>query len=139
MTAERTLALTNDLAEIERVSRLVEAFGEEHALPARVVFDVNLALDEILTNIISYAYEDGTRHTITVRLRLADGRLHVEVEDDGRAFDPLTVAEPDIEGPAEDRPIGGLGLRLVRKLMTGLAYTRKEGTNVFAMWRAIAE
>ena len=138
MTAHLTFTLTNRLAEIERVSHLVEAFGKQHALPARVVFDLNLALDEVLTNIISYGYDDGVEHTITVRLALADDAVHVEVEDDGRPFNPLELVEPDLTGPVEDRTIGGLGLCLVRKLMTGLAYARQEGKNVFGMSRTIA-
>ncbi len=139
MSAQLTLSLTNKLAEIEGVSRLVEAFGEQHGLPARVVFDLNLALDEVLTNIISYGYDDGAEHEITVRLSLDGHTLHVEVEDDGRPFNPLEIAEPHLGGPVEERSIGGLGLFLVRKLMSGLAYRRQEGKNVFGMSRTVAD
>lgn len=137
MTARATIQLANHLAEIERVAGLVASFGREHGLPERAVFDVNLALDEILTNVISYGYDDDYEHVISVRLALGADGLRVEVEDDGREFDPLAVAEPDLSAPVEERPIGGLGLCLVRRLMTGLAYERRDGRNVFGMTRAI--
>jgi len=139
MTTLLTVTLKNHLTEIERVSHIVEAFGEKHGLPPRLIFEVNLALDEVLTNVISYAHDDGAEHDIAVRLSLAERVLRVEVEDDGRPFNPLEVAEPDISRPPEDRPIGGLGLRLVRKLMTGLAYRRQQGKNVFVMRKVVAE
>jgi len=138
MTALLKVSLKNQLAEIERVSHIVEAFGKQHGLPPRIIFEVNLALDEVLTNVISYAHDDGAEHEIAVRLSLAERELRVEVEDDGRPFNPLEVAEPDITLPPEDRSIGGLGLRLVRKLMTGLAYRRQGGKNVFVMRRVVA-
>jgi len=137
MIAGRTITLASQLGEIGRVVGLVEEFAAEHGLPDFVVFDVNLALDEVLTNIISYAYDDTGEHTVTVRLLLDDAALHVEVEDDGRPFDPLTVPEPDLSGPVAERPIGGLGLHLVRKLMTSLAYARKDGRNVLALTRTL--
>ena len=139
MTALLTVTLKNHLAEIERVSHMVEAFGEQHGLPARLLFEINLALDEVLTNVISYAHADGAEHDIAVRLSLAGRDLLVEVEDDGRPFNPLEAPEPDISRPVEDRPIGGLGLRLVRKLMTGLAYRRQQGKNVLVMRKVVAE
>jgi anti-sigma regulatory factor (Ser/Thr protein kinase) len=139
MSALLKVTLKNQLAEIERVSHVVEAFGKQHGLAPRVVFEVNLALDEILTNVISYAHDDGAEHDIAVRLSLAERELRIEVEDDGRPFNPLEVAEPDITLPPENRSIGGLGLRLVRKLMTSLAYRREGGKNVFVMRRMVAE
>jgi len=145
--ASVTITLRNDLAELEGVSDEVEAFGQTHQVPARAVFDVNLCLDEVLTNIISYAYDDGAAHEIIVRLSVNEGspatqssrELRIEIEDDGRAFNPLAVEQPELSGPAEERPIGGLGLRLVRKLMTGLEYRRSDGKNVLLMHRVVAQ
>ena len=142
-----TLTLKNDFAELERVGRALEDFGEDYALPARVIFDVTLALDEVLTNIISYGYDDHDEHDIAIRLSLSTRapatdrarELLIEVEDDGRPFNPLDVKEPDISAPIEHRAIGGLGLHLVRRLMTGLDYRYQEGANILTMRRAVAD
>jgi serine/threonine-protein kinase RsbW len=134
-----TLTLRNRLEEIERVSGEVEAFATEHGVPVRDAFDANLALDEVLTNVISYAWDDELEHEIVVRLGIDDVFFVVEVEDDGRPFDPLAASEPDLALPAGERPIGGLGLSLVRKLMPELAYERRGERNVLRMARAFGE
>ncbi len=138
MAEPTTITLKNQLSELERVSRLVEAFGERQGLPAKLTFELNLALDEILTNVISYAYDDDRAHDIRVRLSLAGSELAVEVEDDGRAFDPLAVPAPKVDAPAEERPVGGLGIHLVRKLMDGLEYRRRQDKNLLLMTKSVA-
>jgi len=138
MAAPRTeIVLKNDLAELERLGRFVRDFGARHGLAERVVFDVELALDEIVTNVISYAYDDRAAHEIRVGLELVPGELSVEVVDSGRPFDPLAAAEPDTTLPLEQRPIGGLGVFLARKVMNRLAYRREGGKNVLGMGKTI--
>jgi serine phosphatase RsbU (regulator of sigma subunit)/anti-sigma regulatory factor (Ser/Thr protein kinase) len=127
------ITLTNRLTELERVSHLVEEFGARHGLPAKIVFETNLALEEILTNVIAYAYDDGQDHEIAVRLALADDELTVEVEDDGRPFNPLDLPAADVTLAVEDRPIGGLGVHLVRHVMSGLEYCRQQGKNILVL------
>ena len=134
MTASMSVTLVNDLSEIERLSRLVEAFGEAEGLGAEPIFSVNLALDEVVTNVIRYGHDDdGRQHPIVVRLALEDGVLTAEVEDDGRPFNPLDAPPPDINASLEDRPIGGLGIHLVRSVMTSVEYRRENGRNVLTM------
>jgi anti-sigma regulatory factor (Ser/Thr protein kinase) len=99
-------------------------------------------LDEILTNAISYGYDrdGGTgEHLIHIRGTMADGLITLEVEDDGRPFNPLEVAnrEPDLTASIEDRPIGGLGLFMVNKLMDQLEYHRKGEKNLLVMKRLV--
>jgi serine/threonine-protein kinase RsbW len=139
MSNSATLTLQNRLDQIERISRDLEAFGKRNGLPPRLVSDVSLALDEVLTNIVSYAYDDAAAHQIVVRLAVSEDRLVVEVEDDGKPFDPLSVEEPDLAMAAEDRPVGGLGLSLVRRLMSELGYERRGDRNVLVLTRTIAE
>jgi anti-sigma regulatory factor (Ser/Thr protein kinase) len=133
VTASMSVTLFNDRAEVERLSRLVEAFGEAEGLPPDAIFSVNLALDEVVTNIIRYAYDDGERHSIVVRLAFEDGVLSAQVEDDGRAFNPLEMPPPDINASIEDRPIGGLGIHLVRSVMNSVEYRRDDGRNILVM------
>jgi serine/threonine-protein kinase RsbW len=133
VTASMSVTLVNDRSEVERLSRLVEAFGEAEGLPTESIFSVNLALDEVVTNIIRYAYDDGRKHSIVIRLALEDGVLSAQVEDDGRAFNPLEMPPPDITASIEDRPIGGLGIHLVRSVMNSVEYRREDGRNVLIM------
>ena len=121
----RDLVLYNDLAEIAHLAEAVEAFGDECGLSVGDVYKLNLVLDELLTNLISYAYPDGQRHAISLHLAFADGRLAAELSDDAAPFDPLTQARPAVlDGPLDERPIGGLGLYFVRTLMDEVNYRR---------------
>ncbi len=133
MAGRGTIALPNQLTELERVAREVEAFGEAHGIAAELIFKVTVALDEILTNVISYGYPEGGEHVITVRLAVKAAELVIEIEDDGCPFNPLTVAPPDLRKSTEERPIGGLGLQLVRKMMDRLEYRREQDKNLLVM------
>lgn len=121
-TVETTIANRRD--ELVRVTRIVEELAATHALARDVVADVNVALDEVLANILAYGYDDDTVHEIRVRVRLDDDVIELEVEDDGRPFDPTAVAPPDMSGGVRDRPPRGLGLHFVRNLMSQVIYAR---------------
>jgi serine/threonine-protein kinase RsbW len=97
----------------------------------------NLALDEVVTNVIMHGYRDAGRHEILVRLELGIETLTVQVEDDGRPFNPMDVPPPDLELGIEDRPIGGLGIHFVRSVMTSVDYRRAGGHNVLTMLKQI--
>lgn len=140
MTKETiTITLKNDLMEIERLSQIVTEFGARHQFPAKCIFHVNLALEEILTNLIAYGYDDSEEHCILVSLSVENEELTVGVEDDGCAFNPLDVPEPELEKPLEQRPAGGLGLHLVRNLMNECEYVRQEGKNRLVMRKKVIE
>lgn len=138
MAEPATVTLKNRLSEIARVAQVVETFGSRQALPAQVVFEINLALDEILTNVISYGYDDDTEHDIVVRLTIRGGELAVQVEDDGRPFNPLDVAAPPLHVPLQERPIGGLGVHLVRKVIDRVNYRRQDGKNILVMTKRVS-
>jgi serine/threonine-protein kinase RsbW len=132
------LRLANDLAALTALAERVDAFGAEQRLPANVVNAVNVVLDEAVSNAINHGYDAGARGEIVVRLRRrADGVL-VEVEDDGRPFDPLQAPPPDLTLPLEQRPIGGLGIHLIRNLMDEVSYARVGGRNVLKMAKKLA-
>lgn len=134
MTPSLSVTLVNQLSEVERLSRLVETFGEAEGLGPEVVFSVNLALDEVVTNVIRYAHDDdGLQHPIVVRLALEQDVLTAQVEDDGRAFNPLEAPAPDTGASIDERPIGGLGIHLVRSVMNSVEYRREDGRNVLTM------
>ena len=84
MSAQVTVSFKNQLAEIERLGQVVTEFAERYQWSPRTLFEVNVSLEELLTNVISYGYEDTQEHEIILRLSLADGEMTAEIEDDGR-------------------------------------------------------
>src|SRR6185295_7891269 len=110
-----------------------------HRLSAEISHNLKVALDEILTNVISYAYADGGEHSIITRFALEQGELTVEVEDGGRPFNPLNAPEADTKQSLEERPIGGLGIHLVRKLIDELQYRRQNDRNILTMRLKVKE
>ena len=131
-------SITNDLRDIAGATEKVRAFCAQHGLTEEVSFEVHLALDELLTNTIDYGYDDDNEHRIDLLLRLESDTLTVEIADDGRAFDPLQAAEPDLGTSIEDRARGGLGIYLVRKMMDSVAYRRQDGRNVVTLTKSVA-
>jgi sigma-B regulation protein RsbU (phosphoserine phosphatase) len=133
MPEELEIKLKNKVSELERFNQTLTEFCRRHGLAANVVHDLNLALEEILANIISYGYTDSREHEIRVRLSVQPGEVKAEVEDDGQPFNPLEAPEPDTTKPLEERTIGGLGIHLVRTLMDGLEYKRQQERNLLTI------
>jgi anti-sigma regulatory factor (Ser/Thr protein kinase) len=96
-------------------------------------------LEEIITNVISYGYKDGLGHEISVRLSWKDPNIKVEVEDDGRPFNPLEAPPPDMVKPLAERNVGGLGIHLVREMMDELEYRRESDKNILVLRTKIRE
>jgi serine/threonine-protein kinase RsbW len=136
MPKSLSIVLVNDRAEIERLGRLVEQFGGEHGVAPDTVFQINLALDELVTNVIVHGFEDSDRHEIVVRLTLDVVQVLIEVEDDGLPFNPLDVPTPNLDRDIADRPIGGLGVHFVRSVMDGVEYRRHGGHNILRMTKS---
>ena len=138
MTRSISLTLVNQLSEVAKISGFVEAFGAAEGLGPEAVYSLNLALDEVVTNVIRYAHDDdGREHPIVVRLALERGVLTAQVEDDGHAFNPLEAPPPDLDVSLDERPIGGLGIFLVRSVMNSVEYRREDGRNVLTMKRKL--
>jgi len=127
------IVLRNDLSEIAKLNQELENFRRKCSLSSKTLFELNLILEEVLANVISHAYGDNRLHEIVVRADLRDGELIIEVEDDGRPFNPLQIPPPDLDRPLEQRNVGGLGLHLVRELTSSIEYTRREDKNHLVM------
>lgn len=138
MTDFVELRLANNLAALADLADRVERFGAEQRLPASVVNALNVALDEAVSNAINHGYDAGVGGEIAVRMRRRPDSVLVEVEDDGRPFDPLQAPPPDLTLPLEQRPVGGLGIHLIRNLMDELSYARVGGRNVLKMAKHLA-
>src|SRR5215475_9991709 len=115
------IRLKNRLSELEKVSQHLYELGARHRLSPKTLRDLNLVLEEILTNIISYGYTDEREHDILIRFRVEPQAVTLE------------VAIPDVTRSLEERTVGGLGIHLARKLMDGLGYTRQENKNLLIM------
>lgn len=132
-----TIRIPADVKDIERLCHLVRQFGDLHEIPSRTLYAVNLAIDEAVTNIIQYAYEDPAGQEVTVHLAVAGTEFRGDVIDAGQEFNPLAVPMPDLSAPLEERSLGGLGIHLVRSLMDRLSYRREDGKNVLTMTKRI--
>ena len=127
------LELTNDLSELGAMAEAVEGLCERMGVDEGVVTAINLALEEIVTNVISYAYHDGGDHRILIDVTLMDGVFTARIEDDGVPYDPLARDPPELDVPLEERRIGGLGVHLVKNLMDDVTYVRQHDRNVLTM------
>lgn len=127
----------NDIAEIARVTALIERFSERYKLPQALAFHLQLAFDELLTNIISYGFLDGGRHKIAASLRFEGGAITAEIVDDGIAFDPLAQPMPNLDQTLEEREIGGLGIHFIRNVMDIVDYRRSDGLNHLTMVKKV--
>ena len=132
------IVLKNRPEEKPRLLQALEVFAAEHRLPAKARQAADLALEEHVTNVLKYAYSDTALHEIRVRLSCDERALHVEVEDDGRAFNPLEVPPVDTSVPLEQRSLGGLGVHLMRQFMDALDYRREGGRNILRMSKRLA-
>ncbi len=127
------LSLVNDLREIGAAAEKVDAFCEAQGIAAPVAYAVNLSIDEILTNTISYGYDDDAEHRIDLTFRVDGETLVVVIVDDGRPFDSSTEREPDVDATIEERALGGLGLFLVQQMMDEMTYERRDDRNVITL------
>jgi anti-sigma regulatory factor (Ser/Thr protein kinase) len=125
--------LRNDPTEIRKIEEWVGDFARQARLSSELRHAVDLSLTEWITNIITYAYVDSQPHWIALRLQADDGEVRMVIEDDGRAFDPLAHPSPDTTAPLQDRPIGGLGIHMIRQMMDTVFYRREAATNVVTL------
>ena len=132
-----SFTLKNDIAELKTLCRQLESVGDALGLPQRFVFEINLALDELFTNIISYGFAEHSEHAIQVFIATADGMLTITVEDDGIPFNPIARAEPRVPATIEDCTIGGLGIYLIKNLMDDVCYRRDQDKNVLTLKKRI--
>lgn len=130
---EKKLTIENQLDQLTLVASFVEELCDELGLGADVVFNLNLVLEEAMTNVIMYGHPEGGKHDIELTARADDGVLSLTVEDDGVAFDPTEVPDADVTLSAEERSIGGLGIFLIRQIMDEVFYQRVNEHNVLTM------
>ena len=130
---ERHLVLHNDIQQIPQLAGFVETIAQEKNLSQSLAMGINLALEEAVSNVILYAYPKETDGLVDVEAILRKDSLEFIIVDSGVPFDPTAAPEVDFAIPLEDRPIGGLGIHLVRELMDSVSYERKDEKNYLKM------
>jgi len=123
------ISIANRAGELARVADLLDRFGAEHGLDSEVVADMQIALDEVLTNIGKYAHADNAAQQIDICLTVRENVLEAVIEDGGAPFDPLQVASPDLGAPLQQRRVGGIGIHFVRNLLDEVSYERTGDRN----------
>lgn len=132
-----SFTLVNRLAELESLRERLECFADEAGLGPRSLFEINLVLDELVTNIISYGYPRDETHHIDLALNIEGDELTAVIMDSGVPFDPLSVRPPDIGAPIEERGVGGLGIHLARNMVREMHYERRSGRNVLTLKKRV--
>jgi serine/threonine-protein kinase RsbW len=130
--SEPKLTLRSRLDELALLWTWVESLAAEHGIPSSTQFAIQLSLEEALSNIIRHGYNGEPDHSIQVDFSAPDGEIVFVVEDQAPPFDPLEAeAQNDAPAPASisDLPLGGRGIRLMRKFANGLSYQRLPGGN----------
>ncbi|MBC8400402.1 MAG: ATP-binding protein [Candidatus Marinimicrobia bacterium] len=137
MGKELNVTIVNELSEIERVQTQLEQFGLTHNLDPGFIYKINLAIDELITNTISYGFADDKKHYINIIVTLVEKKLMATIEDDGKYFNPLEVPTPELDQSIEERKIGGLGIYLTRQFTDELSYKRENRKNVISFTKEI--
>ncbi len=125
--------IENRIEEIPLLAEKIERLTEEKNISGETAMSINLVLEEALSNIIFYAFIDQKQHLITISLTFENNNLVILITDDGIPFDPTLHKVPDISVPVEERPIGGLGILLISKIMDTVTYSRDKNLNILTL------
>ena len=137
MNMKKELIIKNEVAELEHLVILIDEVTEELQLDPEIGMSLNLALEEVVSNVILYAYPEGTNGTVQI-VANSDGQVLVfTITDQGKAFDPTQVTEADITLSAEERAIGGLGIFIVNQIMDNVSYRRENGQNILMLTKRL--
>ena len=131
--SERHLILHNDIREIPQLAAFMETIAAETKMDSSLAMSMNLALEEAVSNVILYAYPKGSDGLVDIEAFIREDRLDFIITDSGVPFDPTSVADPDVTLDVKDRPVGGLGIYLVKSIMDHVSYARQEGKNILSM------
>ena len=138
-SSKTSFKLKNTTSELNKLCRNLEQFCKTLGLTKKCIFQINLALEELFTNIVSYGYQNGADHWIKIAISHENGAVVIRIEDTGIPFDPFSVESPDTIGDIENCPVGGLGIHLIKKLMDEILYERCGNKNVLTIKKNIAE
>ena len=128
-----SFVLESDLGELDRLQAMVESFGRAHELEKRTIFEMNLVMEEILTNIVSYGHDGTKLNQVYFSLQGDIDGVSIQIEDDGVPFNLLEAKSVELDKDLAHRSVGGLGIHLIRKLMDEVIYQRVGSKNVVTL------
>ena len=135
----KELRIKNQISELEKVAQFIEEIGEELGLSMELQMNLNLVMEEMVTNVIFYAYPEGVIADIEL-LAKSDGKeLTFVLSDQGKEFDPTAKEDTDLDVNPADRDLGGMGIFIVKNIMNKVTYQRLEGKNLLTMTKGIED
>lgn len=134
-----TITLKNDIKQLEVMGNELEAYFEANDIDFETANAIQLSLDELVTNVISYAYDDQEEHEIEIILNFHGDYVSVLLSDDGNEFNPFARPEVDTNKALEDRQVGGLGIHLVKNMMDEFDYKREGQKNHISLKKFISK
>ena len=134
---DETLTLKNDARQVGLLSSFIKDVMSKLQLEFKLANQIRLAVEEAVVNVMEYAYPAGTEGDVTVEVKSDGMQVKFVISDSGVAFDPTQTTDVDTTLSAEDRPIGGLGILLVRRLMDSINYERVDGRNILTLRKII--
>lgn len=133
----KKLIIKNHVGELERVNKFIEEIGEELGLDMELQMNLNLVMEEMVSNVIFYAYPEGKTADIELVAESNGKELTFMLSDKGKEFDPTAKEDADPDVNPMDREIGGMGIFIVKNIMNQVTYQRLEGKNLLTMKKEI--
>jgi len=131
------ISVENKIEALPALAEMLEQLADEWGLNPGLTMNLNLVIEEAITNVVFYAYDDKLPHLIDIDFELDGNEFTIVISDDGRPFDPTQKTDPDISLSVDDRQIGGLGIFLIRKIMDEVSYRRENKKNVLTLVKSI--
>lgn len=131
------IAIENQIEELSFLSGKIDELAEEWELSPAMAMNINLVVEEAISNIIFYAFNDKGKHKINISISVESNILKIKINDDGIPFNPLLQQQPDITLTAEERPVGGLGIFLISQIMDEMNYARQKNQNILTLTKTI--
>ena len=129
----KRIVLGNRIEELVRMVMFLEEIGRDLDISEEAAFNIHLALEEAVTNVVMYAYPKDEEHDIELSVCGKDNELIFKIIDSGKEFDPTQQPDADVTLSVEERPIGGLGIFLIRRVMEKVEYSREDGKNILTL------
>jgi serine/threonine-protein kinase RsbW len=118
------VVIRNTIADLAALTTAMERVGAEYGMPKKALYQLQIALDEMVSNVIKYAWPEGGAHNIEIRITIRDGGVEVEIIDDGRMFDPRDAPKRNKPLPGQRPRPGGVGVQMTKKLVDRINYAR---------------
>jgi anti-sigma regulatory factor (Ser/Thr protein kinase) len=127
--------LKNDLSELDVLEKKLDEFCQQLGVTKKCYCEINLALEELFTNIVHHGFTDKAEHRIKFTISHQDGTVVMRIEDDGVPFNPTDTDPPDTECVLEERQVGGLGVHLIKNMMDNITYKRHNDKNLLILMK----